>query len=120
MRAGSCKRVAIWNPERKNRVSIAYSRGARNAAGQVVRSLDLGALPKGLNTLAWDGQGERQAALPDGAYTLAVTAQQDGAALPATLLTFAGVTSVMQSGAGVALALGQGGQAMLADVRQIQ
>ena len=91
-----------------------------NAAGQVVRSLDLGALPKGLNTLAWDGQGERQAALPDGAYTLAVTAQQDGAALPATLLTFAGVTSVMQSGAGVALALGQGGQAMLADVRQIQ
>lgn len=107
-------------------LELAQSAGAvqvnvTDANGQLVRSFDAGALPAGPNALTWDGLGNAQAALPAGVYTLSAAALGgDGAATAATVLTFARVTSVAQTAAGVSLDLAGGGRASLADVRQIQ
>lgn len=90
-----------------------------DAAGNTVRSFDLGALPPGVKTLSWDGRSDAGAPLADGAYSFNVTASTGDARVTATALTYAGVVSVSQGSNGVALDLGSGGKAALGDVRLI-
>lgn len=90
-----------------------------NAAGATVRSFDLGALPQGVKTLSWDGLDDAGAALADGAYRVNVAAVTGEAKVEASTLTYAGVASVSQGPAGVALELASGAKATLADVRLI-
>lgn len=90
-----------------------------NAAGNVVRSFDLGALPQGVKTLSWDGRSDAGAPLADGAYSFNVTASTGDSRATATALTYAAVASVSQGGSGVALDLGSGGKAALSEVRLI-
>jgi len=90
-----------------------------NAAGVVVRNFDLGALAQGVKTLSWDGRDGAGASLADGAYTIKVVAVAGDAAVAASTLTYAGVASVSQGAAGVALELTSGRQAALADIRLI-
>ena len=90
-----------------------------DAAGQPVRSLDLGALPQGVKTLSWDGLSDSGAAAAEGAYTFKVEATSGTAAVAASTLTYAGVASVAQGASGVALELASGRKANLADVRLI-
>lgn len=90
-----------------------------NAAGDIVRSYDLGALPKGVKTLSWNGVGDNGAPVKDGAYTLNVVATSGGAKVAANGLTYANVVSVAQSTNGVELDLGASRKASLSDVRLI-
>lgn len=90
-----------------------------NAAGQTVRSYDLGALPPGVKNLSWDGKADNGAALADGAYTLNVLATGAGAGVAATALTYANVVSVAQGSSGVALDLADSRKVGFGDVRQI-
>ncbi|MFZ2392713.1 flagellar hook assembly protein FlgD [Rhodoferax sp.] len=90
-----------------------------DAAGNTVRSFDLGGLPPGVKTLSWDGRSDAGAPLADGAYRFNVTASTGDSRVTATALTYATVASVSQGGRGVALDLGSGGQAALSDVRLI-
>lgn len=90
-----------------------------NAAGDTVRSFDLGALPQGVKTLSWDGLNDAGASLASGAYTVHVAATTGDAKVAASALTYAGVASVSQGTAGVALELASGAKAALADVRLI-
>jgi len=90
-----------------------------NAAGNTVRSFDLGALPQGVKTLSWDGRSDAGAPVADGAYRFSVTASTGEARVTATALTYAAVTSVSQGGSGVSLELGSGGKSALSDVRLI-
>ena len=90
-----------------------------NAAGNTVRSFDLGALPQGVKTLSWDGRSDAGAPLADGAYSFNVTASTGDAKAAATALTYAAVASVSQGGSGVSLELGSGGKAALSEVRLI-
>lgn len=90
-----------------------------NAAGDTVRTLELGALPQGLKTLSWDGLDDAGKALPGGAYSVKVAATSGEARVPVTALGYAGVASVSQGSAGVALELASGARAALADVRLI-
>lgn len=90
-----------------------------NAAGDAVRSYDLGALPQGVKTLSWDGAGDDGAPVAEGSYTLNVGALSEGSKVAASALTYAKVASVAQGANGVALDLGSGGKASLSDVRQI-
>ena len=46
----------------------------RNADGQELRRLDLGPTPAGNTSVAWDGRMANGGALPDGDYTIEVTA----------------------------------------------
>lgn len=88
-----------------------------NAAGQTVRSYDLGALPPGVKNLSWDGKADNGAALADGAYSIDVVAT--GAGVAATALTYANVVSVAQGSSGVALDLADSRKVGFGDVRQI-
>ena len=90
-----------------------------NAAGATVRSFDLGALPQGVRTLSWDGLDDAGVALAEGSYRVNVAAATGDARVEARTLTYAGVASVSQGTAGVALELTSGAKATLADVRLI-
>jgi flagellar basal-body rod modification protein FlgD len=90
-----------------------------NAAGEVVRNFDLGALPPGVKTLAWDGLADSGAPVAAGVYTVNVGALGTGSAVAANALTYAKVSSVAQQGNGVSLDLGEGRKASLSDVKLI-
>lgn len=90
-----------------------------NAAGDAVRSYDLGALPQGVKTLTWDGMGDNGAPVAQGSYTLNVGALGEDARVAASALTYAKVASVAQGADGVSLDLGSGAKASLSDVRRI-
>ncbi|WP_421956671.1 flagellar hook assembly protein FlgD [Polaromonas sp.] len=90
-----------------------------NAAGDVVRTFDLGALPQGVKTLSWDGLSDSGAAVSDGAYKVSVEARVGDTKVAAGALTYAEVTSVSQGSAGISLDLSSGKKAGLGDVRLI-
>ncbi|MFZ4478416.1 MAG: flagellar hook assembly protein FlgD [Rhodoferax sp.] len=90
-----------------------------NAAGQVVRSYDLGALPAGVKTLSWDGMGADGAALPDGSYKFSATATGAGVGVTPLGLTYANVTSVAMGSGGVALDLADNRKVGFSDIRLI-
>lgn len=90
-----------------------------NAAGETVRTFDLGGLSTGLKTLSWDGLKNDGSAAADGAYTISVKAMNGEAAVPSRALTYGAVVSVAQGAGGVELDLGAGRSATLGDVRLI-
>lgn len=90
-----------------------------NAAGDTVRTFELGALPLGVKTLSWNGLNDAGAAVIDGAYKINVVAVSGNAKVAASALTYSSVTSVSQGANGVALQLAAGGNAALSDVRLI-
>jgi flagellar basal-body rod modification protein FlgD len=90
-----------------------------NAAGDAVRSYDLGALPPGVKTLSWDGKTDEGVPAAEGSYTLSVGALGDRSKVAADALTYAKVASVAQGSSGVSLDLGGSRKASLGDVRQI-
>jgi flagellar basal-body rod modification protein FlgD len=91
----------------------------KNAAGDTVRSFDLGALPPGVKMIEWDGKTNTGTAAPDGAYTLSVTAKAGTDDVPALGLTYGKVASVAQVYGGASLDLGGDRKAGLDEVRQV-
>lgn len=90
-----------------------------NAAGDAVRSYDLGALPPGVKSLAWDGKDDSGQPVADGGYTINVVAAAGDSSVAATALTYAKVQSVSQGASGVVLDLAGDRKAGLGDVRLI-
>lgn len=90
-----------------------------NAAGDVVRTFDLGSLRQGVKTLSWDGLNDSGGAVPDGSYTVGVEAYSGDAKVAASALTYAEVTGVSQGSAGVSLDLASGKKVGLGDVRLV-
>ena len=90
-----------------------------NAAGQTVRSYDLGTLPQGVKTLSWDGLADNGAPVAAGSYSINVVATGGGAAVAASALTYQQVASVSQGASGVSLDLASGRKASLSDVKLI-
>lgn len=90
-----------------------------DAAGNVVRTFDLGAQTQGVKTLSWDGKSDAGAKVADGSYTINVSASSAGTAVAANALILAAVSSVAQSSAGVTLNLANGSTANLSGVKQI-
>jgi flagellar basal-body rod modification protein FlgD len=90
-----------------------------NAAGEVVRNFDLGALPPGVKTLEWNGLADNGAPVAAGVYTVNVGALGGDSKVVANALTYAKVSSVAQQGNGVSLDLGAGRKASLSDVKLI-
>lgn len=112
---GAAVPFAVELPQGADSVKVTVT----NAAGDTVRSFDLGALPQGVKTLAWDGKSDGGVQLADGAYTVNVAAYSGDSRMAATALTYAGVASVSQGSNGVALDLGAGRKAALSEVRLI-
>lgn len=89
------------------------------ANGDVVRSFELGAQGPGVQTLAWDGLGVNQTALPAGNYRVSVEARIGDGKVAAEPLAFTRVGSVSQGPGGVTLDLAAGAKAPLSAVRLI-
>ncbi|HWI82105.1 flagellar hook assembly protein FlgD [Ramlibacter sp.] len=91
-----------------------------DAAGNPVRTIDLGSLPAGLHSQAWDGRNDAGQAMPAGLYRVDVVAANGANPVSAATLVAAQVRSVGQDAAGITLQLSGGRSAALADVRMLQ
>ena len=93
-----------------------------DAAGRVVRTLDLGALPGGLHSAVWDRTNEAGQLLPAGSYRVAVDATNGSNVLRgATTLIYDSVLSVSQPAGGVvSLDLSGDRSVALSDVRMLR
>lgn len=90
-------------------------------AGQLVRRLDLGPQGAGRAAFEWDGRGADGQALPPGTYHIEAGMLFDGQTYALETLVSSRVDSVTmpRNGQGIVLNLSNGGQAALADVKQI-
>jgi flagellar basal-body rod modification protein FlgD len=88
-----------------------------DASGNVVRTINAGAMKEGVNAITWDGKDDAGNVVPVGAYQFKVAATNDGAAVTSTSLTFAQVAAVKQGASGVTLELASGKSIGLSDVR---
>ena len=91
----------------------------RNADGQIVQQISLGAQQAGAQPLAWDGKAQDGTQAADGSYTFEVAAVRGGVASPASALSFGQVGSVSTGAQGATLNLTGGNSVSLADIRQI-
>lgn len=98
-----------------DRVSLSI----HDAAGVVVRKLELGPREAGVNVMAWDGLTDGGAAAPAGQYSFKVDAVQGGQAVSHTALSLGMVGSVSQNSQGVQLNLAGNKSVGYAEIRQI-
>ena len=88
-----------------------------DAAGTVVRTIDLGAQPGGLHDAAWDRLDDAGRPAPAGAYQVRVVAANGSAPVPASMLVYEQVGGVAPGPAGVSLDLAGGRRVALSEVR---
>ena len=96
-------------------VTVAIS----DAAGNVVRTLDLGAQDAGARYFDWDGKTDSGSAAPAGHYTFAVTATASGKAVTFDTLMHATVEGIVSTPGGALLQLNNGNQIAFDAVKQI-
>lgn len=114
--SGSSATYGVSLPGNANNVTVTV----RNAAGQVVKTINAGALPAGDNKLSWDGTMTNGAAAPAGTYTFSVAATASGQSVAASGIEYGTVASVVANATGVQLNLANNlGQINLADIKQV-
>ncbi|WP_312241563.1 flagellar hook assembly protein FlgD [Pantoea sp.] len=92
----------------------------KDSGGNVVRTIDLGALSAGVSTFSWDGTLTDGSTAPDGKYSVSIAASNGTDQLVAQPLNYAYVNGVSSSTDGTTtLNLGTMGTATLAEIRQI-
>lgn len=92
----------------------------KDPTGKVVRTVDAGALDKGVQGLTWDAKDDAGNTVADGKYSLAVTATADGKSVMPKPLHYSKVHSVVSNATGAPqLNVGTGTNVNLADVREI-
>jgi flagellar basal-body rod modification protein FlgD len=96
-------------------VSIAIT----DDAGNVVRTLDLGAQPAGTRFFDWDGKTDSGTAAPAGHYSFAVTATSAGKAVTFDTLMHATVEGIVSTSSGALLQLEGGNQVAFDAIKQI-
>jgi flagellar basal-body rod modification protein FlgD len=88
-----------------------------DSAGNVVRTINAGAMKEGVNAVTWDGKDDAGNVVPAGAYQFTADATNGSASVKATALTFSQVAAVKQGTGGVTLELSSGNNIGLSDVR---
>ncbi len=91
----------------------------RDASGNLVRSLNLGAQGAGSVPVGWDGKDSAGNTLADGKYSFDISATNGGAKVDATLMSVGEVSSVSVGPGGVKLNLRGMNAVAMSDVRQI-
>jgi flagellar basal-body rod modification protein FlgD len=91
----------------------------QDAAGNVVRTMDLGAQKAGDQFFDWDGKTDGGTSAPDGHYTFSVTATAGGKAVTFDTLMTARVQGVVSTASGAMLQLPHGAQIAFAQILQI-
>lgn len=72
----------------------------KDSSGNVVNTVDLGALDAGVNTFTWDGKNSAGTTVADGNYTVSVAAKLNGESVTSTALQLGTVNSVSKSSDG--------------------
>ncbi|MES1983115.1 MAG: flagellar hook assembly protein FlgD [Pseudomonadota bacterium] len=90
-----------------------------DAAGNTVRTLQLGAQDSGVVSFAWDGKTDTGATAKDGSYSFTAQALLTGNKTAAATLAFGMVNAVTPGVQGATLNIGQLGEFALSDVQQI-
>ncbi|MFA5702048.1 MAG: flagellar hook capping FlgD N-terminal domain-containing protein [Advenella sp.] len=91
-----------------------------DAAGNPVRTFDLGAQNVDVISMQWDGLGDNGTQAPAGKYTVRVTAlDAANSAVPAEALQYGQVQSISYSTEGMRMDLGLTGRYALADLRKV-
>lgn len=110
----------------ENVIGFELSRPADNvkvnifdAAGSLVRSLNIGPQETGKNLQVWDGLTSTGSPAPEGRYSFKVDAVQGGQQVSSTALHLGLVNSVSQGSQGVQLNLLGSDSVSYADIRQI-
>ncbi|WP_416421455.1 flagellar hook assembly protein FlgD [Pseudomonas sp. App30] len=90
-----------------------------DSSGNVVRTINVGALNEGTHSLTWDGLEDDGSTAADGSYTVSITATDGGTAVTATELNYALVSGVStDDDSDVVLELGANtDSASLSDIR---
>lgn len=91
----------------------------RDASGNQIQTLDLGAQNAGSQPLLWDGKKADGTTAPDGNYTFEIQASLAGKSMDATALQFGVVSTVSTGTAGVTINAPGLGAVNFADIRQI-
>lgn len=91
----------------------------RDAAGQVVRELPLGASDAGVTRFEWDGRTDAGETAPAGSYTFSVTAKAGTSEVAASALAARRVEGVRQVDGAVQLVLAGAGSVAYSDIKQI-
>jgi flagellar basal-body rod modification protein FlgD len=91
----------------------------RDADGNTVRTLKLGARDAGLQPLEWDGLDDAGNRVKEGLYNFEITASVDGSEVSAGPLSQGVVDSVANSGNGVTIHLKDLGSIALSEIRQV-
>ncbi|NDL62621.1 flagellar hook assembly protein FlgD [Acerihabitans arboris] len=92
----------------------------KDASGNVVRTVDLGAQTAGVHTYSWDGTDDTGTAVAEGSYTFSLAAtSSSGASTDATALKYALVYGVSTTDGVSSLNLGLAGNVTLDKVQQI-
>ncbi|MGE1561296.1 flagellar hook assembly protein FlgD [Pantoea septica] len=99
--------------------STATTATVKDAGGNVVRTIDLGALSAGVHTFSWDGTLTDSSTAPDGKYTVSIAASNGSTQLVAQPLNYAYINGVSTANNTTKLDLGTMGSATLDEVRQI-
>jgi flagellar basal-body rod modification protein FlgD len=116
--------LALSNSQAVGAMDLASSADTVNvqildSTGQVVRNLNLGAQSTGLVSFQWDGKNDQGQVVADGNYTTNITASVGGAAVTATPLALASVSSVSLTGSEVKVNTSSLGQLKLSQIQQI-
>ncbi|MBC3860679.1 flagellar hook assembly protein FlgD [Undibacterium jejuense] len=90
-----------------------------NAAGAVVKTINLGQMSQGVQTLSWDGSTDAGGVAPEGKYSYSVKASSGASAVTPTNLEFGMVSSVSAGAQGVSLNLANLGSVAMNSVVQI-
>ena len=90
----------------------------RDAAGNVVERMDIGAHAAGITAFQWDGATDNGTAAP-GSYSFSVEATQAGKQVAATPLSFGRVMAVTPGTEGAQLTVGELGSVALSSIKQI-
>lgn len=91
----------------------------RDAAGAIVREVQLGRAEAGMHTFDWDAASASGARAADGVYTFAIKAQTGNTTVNATTLARAHVEGISRTDGTVQLDLGVFGRRPIADIKEI-
>lgn len=106
--------IDLMSGAAKTKVSI------QDSAGKVVREFEFDAQDAGIYPMTWDGLDSAGAPVPDGAYTVQVTASDDkGQPVSVQALTSGHISSIAYTSEGLRLNLALGQKISLLDVRQV-
>ncbi len=91
-----------------------------DASGKPVRTIEHGPQSVGIMSLAWDGTDDTGIALPDGAYSVQVSATDaNGVPVAANALSYGVVSSIAYTAEGLRMDLGLNGNVPLTDLRKV-